>query len=435
MNSSDATPRATASDTPRLAPRSLSALPTQADAVVVGAGILGLATAAELLTRLPGWRVAVVEKEAAPALHQTGRNSCVIHSGVYYLPGSLKARLCRRGYELLLEFCDRHDVAYEICGKVIVAAGEHERNRLEELYRRGTANGVPGIRLIGAGELREREPHCVGVGALHLPSTGIVDFRLVARALERRFRELGGEVHVGAEVTGISETARRVRVSTRRGTIEASLVITCAGLQADRVASGQERAAVDRTAILPFRGDYFALRPAARQLCRNLIYPVPDPRFPFLGVHLNRRPDGEVWVGPNAVVALARERYRRRDVDLRDALATLGSRAFWRLARRYWRLGLAEVYRDVVPGAFVAAIRRYVPELTRGDVVPAPAGIRAQAIAADGTLVDDFLFVEGLRVLHVKNAPSPGATSSLAIAESIVDRALALFGVAPRRTA
>lgn len=367
----------------------------------------------------------MLEKEPRPALHQTGRNSCILHSGVYYPPGSLKAELCLRGRDLMLRFCEREGIPYELCGKVIVAVDESELEPLAELERRGRANGVEGLRRISPDELRELEPHCAGIAALHLPSTGILDYRLVADALRRRIVAGGGTVRFDTRVERLAGGGDAVVAETSAGEVAASYAIACAGVQSDRLveASGGD----ERTSIVPFRGDYLALRPHARHLCRNLIYPVPDARFPFLGVHVSRRPDGQVWAGPNAVLALAREGYRRRDVDLRDARDALMSGAFWRLARRYWRTGLAEVVRDVVPHAFVAAARRYLPELSVRDVEPARAGIRAQALNRDGTLVDDFLFVHSRRALHVKNAPSPGATSSLAIAGTIVDRAFDAF--------
>jgi (S)-2-hydroxyglutarate dehydrogenase len=371
--------------------------------------------------------VLVLEKESAPALHQTGRNSGVIHSGVYYTPGSLKARLCTRGRELLLEFCDEESVPYDLCGKVIVAADESERPALEELHRRAIANGVE-VSAIDLDRLQELEPHCTGVAALHLPGTGLVDFSLVTGALARRLEAHGGRLALDTRVERIEEPGGGVRVETSRGPVHASYAVSCAGLQADRVAGKS----AGGTAIVPFRGDYFALRPEARSLCRNLIYPVPDPRFPFLGVHVNRRHDGEVWAGPNAVVALAREGYRRRDVNLRDAWQTLSSRAFRRLVRRYWRIGMLELYRDLSRRAYAAQARRYLPELEARDLVASPAGIRAQALAPDGTLVDDFLFLESARVVHVQNAPSPAATSSLAIAAHITDRALTLFDAQAR---
>ena len=323
----------------------------------------------------------------------------------------------------MMDFCQAHRVPYQICGKVIVAVDEAELGPLAELERRGRANGVHGLRRIGPGELRELEPHCAGIAALHLPSTGILDYRLVADALWRRIEAGGGSVRFGARVERLHDRNGSVMAETAAGELQASYAIACAGVQSDRLVEASSGDSDERTSIVPFRGDYMALRPHARHLCRNLIYPVPDARFPFLGVHVSRRPDGQVWAGPNAVLALAREGYRRRDGDLRDARDALTSRAFWRLARRYWRTGAAEVLRDVVPYAFVAAARRYLPELSVRDVEPAPAGIRAQAVNPDGTLVDDFLFVRSRRTLHVKNAPSPGATSSLAIGGMIVDRA------------
>ena len=397
-------------------------LPGTVDAVVVGAGIIGLACARELRRRRPDWDILVLEKEKRPASHQTGRSSGVIHSGVYYAPGSLKAQLCLRGRQQLQHFCDETGVPYEICGKVIVAADESELGRLAELERRAAANGVAVIR-IGPERLRELEPHCAGVAALHLPGTGLVDFRLVAGALARELERSGGRLALGVRVDGLDERSRSVAVRTSRGDVEAKHVIACAGVHADTLV-GRNGGDVR---IVPFRGDYFALRPEARRLCRNLIYPVPDPAFPFLGVHVNRRPDGAVWAGPNAVVALAREGYRRRDVNVAEAMRTLTYPGFLRLARNYWQLGLVEVYRDLFKRGYAAQARRYLPEIRADDLVDAPAGIRAQALARDGTLADDFLFAESARVLHVRNAPSPGATSGLAIADHIVDRALAVF--------
>lgn len=397
-------------------------LPRNVDAVVVGAGIVGLACARELRRRRPDWEILVVEKEMRPALHQTGRSSGVIHSGVYYAPGSLKAQLCARGREHLQRFCDNTGVPYEVCGKVIVAADESELGRLAELERRAAANGVAAER-IRPDRLRELEPHCVGVAALHLPETGLVDFRLVAAALARDFERSGGRIAFQVQVSNLQEGSRAVAVSTSLGDVETKYVLACAGVHADTLV-GRDG---DNVRIVPFRGDYFALRPEARRLCRNLIYPVPDPAFPFLGVHVNRRPDGAVWAGPNAIVALAREGYGRTDIDFRDAWRTLTYPGFLRLIRRYWRLGITETYRDLSKRAYAAQAQRYLPDLQPNDLVTAPAGIRAQALARDGTLVDDFLFAETPRVLHVRNAPSPGATSALAIAEHVIDRAIAVF--------
>src|SRR5215218_6381608 len=290
-------------------------LPGRADVVVAGAGILGLATAVELGRRLPERRVVVVEKEQAIALHQTGRNSCVVHSGVYYPPGSLKARLCTAGRLLLREYCEEKEIPYDECGKLVVAAAASELPALDELQRRAEANGVPGLRRLAAEEIREVEPHCVGVAGLHVPTTALVDYRLVAAALAADLRSLGGDVYTDAGVRTIADDGESVRVETSRGTVEAFGVVSCAGLQSDRLVEASGLEDDDRTAIIPFRGDYYALLPQARKLCRALIYPVPDPQFPFLGVHANRRPDGEVWLGPNAVVALARDRYGRLSFD------------------------------------------------------------------------------------------------------------------------
>jgi L-2-hydroxyglutarate oxidase LhgO len=389
------------------------------DAVVVGGGILGLATASELLRRRPDWSVVVFEKERELAAHQTGRNSGVIHTGIYYAAGSLKAQLCREGRELLFTFCDEEGIPYELCGKVVVAVEDGERAALSELERRGRANGVQLERIDGR-RLRELEPHCAGNDALHVPGTGLVDFRAVSAALARRIARDGGQIATGTAVLRVDESSSAVHVATGNGLVEARLAICCAGVGADALAGGTR----SETRIIPFRGDYFALKPDAARLCRNLIYPVPDARFPFLGVHVNRRPDGQVWAGPNAVVALAREGYRRRDFAVRDAWSTLTYPGFLRLAREHWRLGLREVLRDWIRPLYAAEVRRYLPDLSAGDLAPAPAGIRAQAVARDGRVLDDFLFREGRRTLHVLNAPSPAATSSLAIARRIVDKSL-----------
>ena len=404
-------------------PSTGSPIPERADAVVIGAGILGLATARELSRRRPDWSVLVLEKEAAPALHQTGRNSCVLHAGVYYAPGSLKARLCHEGRRLLVDFCDEHAVPYEITGKLIVATGERELGRLEELERRSRSNGLA-VRLLGGSELQEVEPHVAGVAGLHVPESGLVDFRLVAAALERELELLGCSLALSCAVSSLEETSRGLRITTTRGTVEARVAVACAGLQSDRVAqaAGADR---DGVTIVPFRGSYFALAPEVVSWCRGMIYPVPDPRLPFLGVHVNRRPDGGAWVGPNAVLALAREGYSRRQVALGDVREVAGSGAFWRLARRHWRAGAVEVTRDVVPHLVARAVRRLLPGIAREHLLPAPAGIRAQALHSDGTLADDFLFAETARSLHVQNAPSPAATSSLAIARVLAQRTLA----------
>jgi L-2-hydroxyglutarate oxidase LhgO len=398
------------------------------DVVVVGAGIVGLAAARELGRRRPGLRLVVIDKESRIGVHQTGHNSGVIHSGIYYAPGTLKAHLCVAGAREMYEYCDRHGIPTERCGKVIVATEESELGRLDALLERGLANGVPGLEMIGPDRLGEIEPHCAGLRALWSPGTGIVDYSQVAQRYALDVREAGGEVRTGCEVRGLRRATGSIGLETAGGElIEARRVVTCGGLHADRLArlSGGAPA----PAIVPFRGDYWQLRPQARHLCRNLIYPVPDPAFPFLGVHGSRRiGTGEVWLGPNAVLALAREGYRRRDLRLRDLGQVLAERGFRRLARRYWRMGAREIWRDVSKRAFWQSVRRYLPEVTVADMVPGPSGVRAQALDPSGALVDDFVVdAQGDRVLHVRNAPSPAATSSLAIGRLIADEAEKTF--------
>ena len=399
------------------------------DVVVVGAGIVGLAAARELLSRRPGMRLAVIDKEPRIGAHQTGHNSGVIHSGIYYAPGSLKARLCVAGAREMFAYCEQHGIATERCGKVIVATDASELGRLQDLYERGRANGVEGLEMIGPERLRDIEPHCTGIRALWSPCTGIVDFSMVARQYALDLRAAGGEVHTGSEVRRVRLLTDRVVLETSGGKLETGRVITCAGLHADRVArlSGGPK----EPRIVPFRGDYWQLRPQARHLCRNLIYPVPDPAFPFLGVHGTRRiGSGEVWLGPNAVLALSREGYRRFEVRPRDAAQSLLNRGFQRLVRKYWRMGAVEVWRDYSKRAFWKSVRRYLPDVRLEDMIPGPSGVRAQALDPSGALVDDFIVDRQRdRILHVRNAPSPAATSSLAIGRLIADTAEKAFGL------
>ncbi|HEU4528092.1 MAG TPA: L-2-hydroxyglutarate oxidase [Actinomycetota bacterium] len=395
------------------------------DVVIVGGGIVGLATAYRLLASRPGLRLAVIEKEHDLALHQSGRNSGVIHAGLYYAPGSLKARLCREGKDALERFCEEHDIPFERCGKLVVAVDGGELSRLADLKARGEANGLRGLEEIGPERIREIEPYAAGVRALHLAETGIVDFRRVALAYADEIRSRGGRVLLGHRVTDIERMEHEIVVETSRGPILTHNVISCAGLQSDRVA--RMSGAPELMRIVPFRGDYLALLPHARELVRGLLYPVPDPAFPFLGVHFTRRIDGEVWAGPNAVLALARERYSRLALDPRDAAATLVYPGFLRLARRYWRAGLAEMRRDVSKAAFVAACRRLVPELGESDVAWGPSGIRAQTVLEGGELADDFSVQASERILHVRNAPSPAATASLAIGRVLAAHAAERF--------
>jgi (S)-2-hydroxyglutarate dehydrogenase len=391
----------------------------RADVVLVGAGILGLAVARELLSRRPGLRLTVLEKEDAIAQHQTGHNSGVIHSGIYYAPGSLKAELCVEGSRLMYEFCAEKGIPTDRCGKVIVAANEAELPRLEELKRRGEANGVRGLEEIGPQRLAELEPNVVGVRALHSPETGIVDFRLVAQALADEVRGRGGSILTGHAVEHIASTPDGAGMRTSCGEFHARRLVTCAGLQSDRLAV--MTGAPPSPRIVPFRGTYYALSERAQSLVNGLVYPVPDPTFPFLGVHFTKQISGEMWAGPNAVLAFAREGYRRRDFRRRDLWQTLSYRGFRRMARRYWRTGLAEAWGEVSKRAFVRAMRKQVPAVRLEDLGARHAGVRAQAVAEDGTLLDDFWLDEAPNVTHIRNAPSPAATSSLALARRIAD--------------
>jgi L-2-hydroxyglutarate oxidase len=387
--------------------------------VVIGAGILGLATAHRLLLDRPDASVTVLEKESRVAAHQTGRNSGVIHAGVYYAPGSLKAKLCRAGSRSMVEFCAEHGVPAKVCGKLIVATDPAELPRLRALHERAVANGLA-VTMLTPDEAKEYEPHVACVAAMHVASTGIADFAAVCRALADLVAKAGGEVRLGTRVTGIRTRGGGFVLRTTAGEIPADALINCAGLHADRVA---RLAGVDPPArIIPFRGEYFTLRPEREELVRGLIYPVPDPQFPFLGVHLTRMVDGSVHAGPNAVQATAREGYGWLRVNPRDVADIATWPGWWRLARRHLRYGLTEVRRSLSRRRFAADLARLVPELRADDIVPAASGVRAQAVHRDGSLVDDFLIVTRPGQLHVLNAPSPAATSSLEIARYLVDR-------------
>ncbi len=394
------------------------------DALIIGGGIVGLATARAISDRFPGKRVAIVEKEAGLARHQTGHNSGVLHSGIYYKPGSIKAATCMAGREAMIAFCEREGIPFNICGKVIVAVDEDEQGRLDTLYQRGIANRVP-CQLLNTAQLRELEPHAAGVSAILVRDTGIVDFRQVCARLAAAIQERGHEIVTGMKVQQLIEQQDKVVVRTSVEDFEARVVVNCAGLFSDRVAaSAGSKPAVK---IVPFRGEYYVLKPEARHLCRNLIYPVPDPQFPFLGVHFTRTIDDIVECGPNAVLAFAREGYRKIDLNARDLAETIAYPGFLRLARRHFRMGLGEMWRSWNKGAFVRALQRLMPEISAEHLQPAPAGVRAQAITPDGKLLDDFAFAETRRVVHVVNAPSPAATASLSIGKSIVDRLAGRF--------
>ena len=398
------------------------------DIAVVGGGIVGLATSRELLRRHPRLRLVNVEKENAYNRHQTGRNSGVIHAGIYYKPGSLKAKLCVEGRKLALDYLEQKQIPYKMVGKLIVATEESELGRLDDLLARGRQNGIENLQILDAGQIREREPHCRGIRAIFSPVTGIVDWGRVSQSYADDARELGAALELGCEVVAIDRVGSANWVRTTKGTIEAKAVITCGGLYADKL--GQMTGGARDPKIVPFRGDYLVLRPEKSALVQGNIYPVPDPEFPFLGVHFTPRMDGSIWLGPNAVLAFAREGYSFFDInppELWDALTYPG---FFKLASKFWKVGAGEMYRDLIRSAYVQALQRYIPELTPDDCLPGPAGVRAQAMSPDGSLVDDFVFEGGDGVVHVRNAPSPAATSSLAIGKYVADEAERRFDLA-----
>lgn len=392
------------------------------DVLIIGGGIVGLATALQILEKRPGLRLVVLEKEDAVARHQSSRNSGVIHSGIYYRPGSLRARNCKEGYDLLVGFCRRHGLPFEICGKIIVAAEEQERQQLDQIFRRGQENGLQGLRKIGPDEAREIEPHVRAVEAVWVPQAGITDYGLIARKYAELIVAAGGEIHTGQQARRVRQTSAETTVETANQAFAAQLLITCAGLYSDKIAAatGQH----PDVQILPFRGEYFELMPEREHLVRNLIYPVPNPDFPFLGVHFTRMIQGGIEAGPNAVLAFRREGYSRSDFQLTELLETLAYRGFRRLARRYWRDGWAEMRRSYSKHLFVKALQHLVPEIQPADVVPGRSGVRAMACTPDGRLHDDFLILEKPHLINVCNAPSPAATASLAIGAAVAQRAL-----------
>jgi len=400
----------------------------RADVAIIGAGIVGLATALRLLEQKPDLRVVVLEKETTVGWHQTGHCSGVLHAGLYYQPGSLKARLCVEGKAALEAYCEGHGIPGERTGKLIIALAESELGRFEALKERAVANEVPGLEEVGPERIRELEPHAVGLKALWSPGTGVVDFLAVTRAFGVDVVARGGTIETARAVDSIEQRGDELVIGTSRGELVAGRVIACAGLQADRVAALTDDDE-ERPHILPFRGDFYTLKPEARHLVNGLIYPVPDPRFPFLGVHLIKRIDGNVLAGPNAVLATAREGYGRLDVSLRDMIETVTYPGFIKLARKFWREGAREIWRDWYKQAFLADVRKFVPALSSEHLVFGPSGVRAQALAADGSMVDDFQLGGSERVLHVLNAPSPAATSSLAIGRVLAGEAIERFGL------
>lgn len=399
----------------------------QTDIVIVGAGIVGLATALDLTRRFRS-SVTVIEAENDIAQHQTGHNSGVIHSGLYYKPGSEKARNCTVGREAMYRFCVEHGITHERCGKIVVATEERELPALDELYRRGVANGLAGIRRLSADELRELEPHVAGIAGLHVPETGIIDYKDVARKYAELIQSLGGQLLTTARLKGVTHRADGLVLETTQGEIAAKQLINCGGLQSDRVARlcGIEPG----VQIIPFRGEYYALVPQKRHLVKNLIYPVPDPRFPFLGVHFTRTVHGEVDAGPNAVLAFRREGYNRWDISAHDMWQLLRFPGFWKMASKYWQTGAGEMLRSLSKKRFYDSLRRLIPELKMNDIHPFGSGVRAQAVEASGALVDDFRIIQSERMIHVLNAPSPAATASLSIGHSIAEMASKQWGLA-----
>ena len=402
------------------------------DLAIIGGGILGLATGLKILEAHPAARLLILEKEPELARHQTGHNSGVIHSGLYYKPGSLKAQSCVAGRKALIAFCGQNSVPYEICGKVVVATAEEELPRLDELYRRGVANGLQGVEIIGPERLNEIEPHTTGIKALYVPETGIIDYTKVAAAYAAKIRSGGGEIRTSNKVTGIAERGGEIALQTTSGEESARHLINCCGLQSDMVAkmvATNDGANSDEHRIVPFRGEYYQLAPAKHYLVRNLIYPVPDPTFPFLGVHFTRmiKGGGGIEAGPNAVLAYAREGYRHSIVNAGDLWNTVTFKGFWAMTGKYWRTGFGELYRSLSKAAFVKALQKLLPEITESDRVPGGSGVRAQAVSASGALVDDFVIKQSRNAIHVLNAPSPGATASLAIGQSIAAMAAKNF--------
>jgi L-2-hydroxyglutarate oxidase len=399
---------------------------SQYDLTIIGGGILGLATALKITAAHPRLRLLLLEKEAELARHQTGNNSGVIHSGLYYRPGSLKAQSCVVGRKELIRFCDENAVPYEICGKVVVATSEDELPRLDELHRRGEANGLRGLEMIDAARLKELEPHATGIKGLFVPETGIVDYKKVAAAYAAKIRDAGGDIRLSQKVVGILEPRDEIVLQTSGGDYRTKHLINCCGLQSDLIAkmtSGASQDGEPEHRIIPFRGEYYKIAPERQFLVKNLIYPVPDPTFPFLGVHFTRMAKGGVEAGPNAVLAYAREGYSHTNINVKDLWQTVSFKGFWAMTGKYWQTGFGELYRSLSKAAFVRALQKLLPEIRESDLVAGGAGVRAQAVAANGSLVDDFVIRQSKTAIHILNAPSPGATASLAIGWQICEMA------------
>lgn len=395
------------------------------DVVIIGGGIVGLATALKIKEQKPQLSVILLEKEAGVARHQTGHNSGVIHSGIYYKPGSLKAQNCLRGYNYLLDFCKKNDIRYDLCGKIIVSTAEHELQPMENVYQRGLQNGLQGMKKLSAGELKEYEPHVNGIAGIFVPQTGIIDYKEVSAKIAENFQQYGGHVLTSSKVTEINYNGTLSEVITEDKTYTGRLVINCAGLHSDKVAA-LTREKLD-VRIIPFRGEYFLLKKEKQGLVKNLIYPVPDPNFPFLGVHFTRMIHGEVEAGPNAVFAFKREGYKKTDINIKETLESLMWPGFQKVMAKYWKTGMGEFYRSFSKAAFTKALQRLIPEVQEDDLIPAGAGVRAQACDRTGGLIDDFLILEDEHVINVCNAPSPAATSSLSIGHTLADMAVKRF--------
>ncbi len=387
------------------------------DIVIIGGGIVGLASAYSILKKKPGTKLLLVEKENALAQHQTGNNSGVIHSGIYYKPGSLKAKNCIDGYHMLLDFANENNIPYDLCGKIIVATMAEEIPRLEALHQRGVENGLEGLKWIDKEQIKEYEPHCAGIKALWVPQTGIIDYTLVSEKYAEQVRHMGGEIIVNCKVNAINKTGNEAEIITSAGNFSGLQIINCAGLYSDKVAE-MSQGSID-TRIIPFRGEYFLIKPEKRTLVKNLIYPVPDPAFPFLGVHFTRMMNGNVEAGPNAVLALRREGYKKTDIHLGELWDTISWPGFRKVSAKYWQTGMGEMWRSFSKAAFTKALQRLIPEIVEDDLIPTHAGVRAQACDRSGGLLDDFKIIRDNNVINILNAPSPAATSSLSIGKSI----------------
>jgi (S)-2-hydroxyglutarate dehydrogenase len=390
------------------------------DIIIIGAGAVGLATAYHLISIYPKYKIAVLEKESDVAAHQTGNNSGVIHSGIYYKPGSLKAINCKKGYEVLLDFCNKYNVKHEICGKVVVATRNEEKKALENIFKRGLENGLNGIKKISSEEVKEIEPYVKSVEGVWVPQTGIINYKTVTKKFQDVFVFNGGKMHFGTKVNLITESSQEINIETTQGKFTTKYLVNCAGLYSDKIAK-MTMPNVD-VKIIPFRGEYYELVKSKEYLVKNLVYPVPNPDFPFLGVHYTRMVDGGIEAGPNAVLAFKREGYKKTDFDASELLETLSYSGFQKVAMKFWRDGLGEIYRSYSKAAFVKALKHLIPDIEMEDLVPGGAGVRAQAIDSKGNLCDDFLIFEKKNIVNICNAPSPAATASLAIGEFIANK-------------